>query len=407
MLSKTSYLILATAVLLQAAEPAIEKADLWTGGEGGYKMYRIPGIVVTAKGTVLAYTEARRNSGNDWDTIEIVMRRSVDGGRTFDRQRVIADVAGPIQRNPVAIERKQATPDDRTFNNPVAIPDRNGTVHFLFCLEYMRVFYMHSDDDGQTFTAPVEITSVFDAFRPAYAWRVVATGPGHGIQLANGRLLVPIWLSLGTSGNGHHPSVAATIYSDNRGVTWHAGAIAMPDTPEFPDPNETAAVQLVDGRVMLNIRTEAEANRRTIVTSKDGATGWSQPRLQQDLPDPICFASLMRLSTKKTGGRNRLVFSNPDSLTRADGHDILSKDRKNLTVYLSYDEGDSWPVKRTLEEGSSGYSDLTVLPDGTILCLYEAGGGLGSFPNRKLLLARFNLEWLTGGKDSLPKLGHR
>ena len=96
-------------------------------------------------------------------------------------------------------------------------------------------------------------------------------------------------------------------------------------------------------------------------------TGWSQPRLQQDLPDPICFASLMRLSTKKRGGRNRLLFSNPDSLTRADGRDILSKDRKNLTVYLSYDEGDS----------------------------------------RKLLLARFNLEWLTSGKDSLPKQGHR
>ena len=181
----------------------------------------------------------------------------------------------------------------------------------------------------------------------------------------------------------------------------------MPDTPEFPDPNETTGVQLADGRVMLNIRTEAKANRRTIVTSKDGATGWSQPRLQQDLPDPICFASLMRLSTKKTGGRNRLLFSNPDSLTRADGRDILSKDRKNLTVYLSYDEGDSWPVKRTLEEGSSGYSDLTVLPDGTILCLYEAGDGPGSFPNRKVLLARFNLEWLTSGKDSLPKQGHR
>ena len=407
MLRKTSYLIFAAAALLQASEPAIEKADLWTGGEGGYKMYRIPGIVVTAKGTVLAYAEARRNSGNDWDTIEIVMRRSVDGGRTFDPQRVIADVAGPIQRNPVAIERKQATPDDRTFNNPVAIADRNGAVHFLFCLEYMRVFYMHSDDDGKTFTAPVEITSVFDAFRPAYAWRVVATGPGHGIQLVNGRLLVPIWLSLGTSGNGHHPSVAATIYSDDRGATWHAGGIAMADTAEFPDPNETAAVQRSDGRVMLNIRTEAKANRRTIVTSKDGATDWSLPRLQQDLPDPICFASLMRLSTKKTGRRNRLLFSNPDSLTRGDGRDILSKDRNNLTVYLSYDEGNSWPVKRTLEEGSSGYSDLAVLPDGTILCLYEAGDDPGSFPNRKLVLARFNLEWLTGGKDSLPKHGHR
>jgi sialidase-1 len=406
MLRKT-WLILAAACLLHAAEPLLEKADLWVGGEGGYRMYRIPGIIATAKGTVLAYAEARRNSGNDWDTIDLVMRRSVDGGRTFSPQRVIAHVPGPIERSPVAIERKQATPGDRTYNNPVAIADHNGSVHFLFCVEYLRVFYMRSDDEGQTFTPPVEITAAFEAFRAVYPWRVVATGPGHGIQLANGRLLVPVWLSLGTGGNGHHPSAAATIYSDDEGRTWHAGSIAAPDTPEFPDPNETTAVQLADGRVMLNIRTEAKTNRRAVTISPDGATGWSPLRLQPDLPDPICFASLVRLSTQKTGGRNRILFSNPNNLTRADGRDVVSKDRKNLTVYLSYDEGDHWPVKRTLEEGSSGYSDLTVLPDGTILCLYETGGGPGSFPNRKLVLARFNLEWLTSGNDSLLQQGRR
>jgi sialidase-1 len=406
MIRKLSFHLLSTAIALQAAEPFLEKTDLWTGGEDGYKMYRIPGIVATAKGAVLAYAEARRNSGSDWDTIDIVMRRSTDSGRTFSPQRVIAHIDGPTQRNPVAIERKQAQPSDRTYNNPVAIADRNGAVHFLFCVEYMRVFYMRSDDDGETFTAPAEITSAFDDLRPKYAWRVVATGPGHGIQLANGRLLVPIWLSLGTGGNGHHPSVAATVYSDDHGATWHTGDIAVPDTPDFPDPNETTAAQLADGRVMLNVRTEAKANRRTIVTSRNGATGWSSPRLQQDLPDPICFASLMRLSTRKTGGRNRLLFSNPDNLTRADGREIVSKDRKNLTIHLSYDEGESWPVKRIVEPESSGYSDLTVLPDGTVLCLYEKGGSPGSFPNRKLVLARFNLEWLTEGKDSFHPRTH-
>jgi sialidase-1 len=266
-------------------------------------------------------------------------------------------------------------------------------VHFLFCIEYMRVFYMRSDDDGATFSQPVEVTSAFEPMRSKYAWRVVATGPGHGIQLRNGRLLVPVWYALGTAGNGHHPSVNGTVYSDDHGKTWHCGEIAVASSPSFPDPNETAAVQLSGGGVMLNVRTEALANRRTVVVSPDGATAWSKPHLQNDLPEPVCFGSLMRLSTRTDGGRDRLLFSNPDNLTRADGKDTVSKDRKNLTVYISDDEGKSWPVKRSIEKGPSGYSDLSVLPGGTILCLYELGAAAG----RKLVLAHFNLEWLTQG----------
>jgi sialidase-1 len=109
----------------------------------------------------------------------------------------------------------------------------------------------------------------------------------------------------------------------------------------------------------------------------------------------------VRLSTQKKGGKNRLLFSNPDNLTRADGKDNRSKDRKNLTVYLSYDEGASWPVKRTMEPESSGYSDMAVLHDGTILCLYETGAGSSDFPNKRLMLARFNLDWLTEGRDTI------
>ena len=282
-----------------AGAPELTKVTLFEGDQGGYKVYRIPGIVVTRKGTVLAYAEARRKTGGDWDTIDLVMRRSTDGGSTFSAPRVVAHVAGKVNRSPVAMERKQGEPTDVTYNNPVAIADRNGAVHFLFCLEYMRVFYARSRDDGETFTPPVEITATFDAFRPEYAWRVAATGPGHGIQLSNGRLLVPVWLSLGTGGNGHHPSVTATVYSDDHGATWHRGEIAVPSTSQFPDPNETTAAQLADGSVLLNVRTEARENRRTVVTSQDGAAHWSPPRLQQDLPDPVCFASIVRLSLRK------------------------------------------------------------------------------------------------------------
>ncbi len=288
--------LLATVVLLSftadGAPPLLTKTKLFEGGEGGYKLYRIPGIVVTRKGTILVYCEARRHSGGDWDTIDILLRRGTDGAQTFSPPESIAYVTGQIARNPVAIERKQGQPTDVTYNNPVAIADRDGTVHFLFCLEYMRVFYMRSRDDAKTFSAPVEITPAFDTFRPEFAWRVVATGPGHGIQLASGRLIVPVWLALGTTGNGHGPSVNATVYSDDRGATWHRGDLAIAaDSPEFPSPNETAAVQLADGSVILNIRTLSPRNRRAIVTGKVGATAWSQPRFQPDLPGRRSFAA--------------------------------------------------------------------------------------------------------------------
>lgn len=267
-------LLFAAAFLLpvEAATPFLEKSDLWQADKE-YFQYRIPGIVVTKSGTVLVYCEARR-TGNDWASIDILLRRSTDGGRTFSEPKVIAHVTGAISRNPVAIERKQASPTDVTYNNPVAIRDRNGAVHFLFCLEYMRVFYMRSDDDGVTFSSPREITKAFDRVRESYAWRVVATGPGHGIQLENGRLLVPVWYALGTGGNGHHPSVNGTVYSDDGGKSWKASDVVMRSTPDFPDPNETTAAQLADGSVMLNVRTESKENRRTVIVSPNGASDW-------------------------------------------------------------------------------------------------------------------------------------
>ena len=382
-------LALAAAQLTFAAA-SFTQASLFEAGEGGRKLYRIPGIVVTHRGTILVYCEGRRYTGGDWDTIDLMLRRSTDGGATFSPARVIGQVAGPIERSPVAIERKQGKPTDVTYNNPVAIADRNGAVHFIFCINYMHVFYMRSDDDGQTFTRPVEITRALESFRPAYPWRVVATGPGHGIQLRNRRLLVPIWLALGTQGNGHGPASDATMYSDDHGKTWHRGEIAIKDTPEFPSPNETAAVQLADGRVMLNVRVPSPRNRRVVVVSPDGISHWSAPQYQEDLPDPICEAGFASLPGKHR--TSLLLFSNPDNVTRADGRDLVSKDRRNLTVRMSRAEGKSWPVKRVLEPGRSGYSDLAVLRNRDILCFYESAG-------KYLTLARFNLDWLTADTD--------
>lgn len=400
---KHLLLLSIASALCAAAGP--DRMDLFESGTGGYALYRIPGIVTTAKGTLLAYAEARKSDRGDWGPIDIVLRRSTDRGRSWSPQKVVARVEGEHRKNPVALAQKLADPADVTYNNPVAIPDQKpSVVHFVFCQEYMRAFYMRSEDDGVTFSKPVEITSAFDKFRPEYDWKVLATGPGHGIQLRNGRLLIPVWLSTGTGGHAHRPSVTSTIFSDDRGKTWHRGEIAVPDTPEWVFPNETAAEQLADGRVLLNVRSESKVNRRLLVASPDGAKGWSRPRFNDQLLEPICFGSMARLSLDSTGGKNRLLFSNPDNLEKTGGpaEPGKNRDRKNLAVQLSYDEGDTWSVKKVIEPGWSGYSDLTVGADGSIYCFFERGGlGDNHFRTAFLTLARFDLEWLTDGKDSM------
>lgn len=385
-----AIIFLLSALLIPAQD--LTRQELFATGQGGYAHYRIPGIIVTRKGTILAYAEARKSLRGDWGTTDIVLRRSTDRGATWSPFRVIAAVDGPKAKNPVAVVQKLGSDEEVTYNNPVAIADRkSGAVHFLFCLEYMRAFYMRSDDDGQTFSKPVEITSVFDAFRPEYPWKVLATGPGHGIQLRNGRLLVPIWISTGTGGHAHRPSVTSTIYSDDSGQTWKRGEIAVPDTPDQVFPSETAAAQLSDGRVMLNVRTESKTHRRTVVTSPDGATHWSKPRFDPRLLEPICFGTILSL------GGKRLVFANPDTLdkTGAAAEPGKNRDRKNLTVQFSDDDGATWKSKRVMEPSWSGYSDLAQGSDGTIYHFYELGAKDGmAFQTASLQLAAFPLSWL-------------
>jgi len=359
-----SFLFLATIL---PAQPATQ--DLFAAGEQGYVTYRIPGMLAHGA-TVLAYAEARRDGFGDWADIDVVMRRSVDGGKTFEPMRVLADSGKD------------------TVNNPVAIPGaKKGEIHFLYCVNYARAYYMRSADGGKTFSSPVEITAAFERLRPEYAWDVIATGPGHGIRMRNGRLLVAVWLS--TGGRKHRPSRVSTLYSDDNGASWKTGEL-VPDT--LPNPSETYAVERKDGSVLLNIRNEAKEHRRAISVSKDGASGWSVPRFHEQLLEPVCMGSLIR---HPKGG---LVFSNPDNLeaTYVDASKTIGRDRKNLTVQWSGDEGETWTAKRVLEPGLSGYSDLAALPDGTILALYERGGlDKNIFRTSRLTLARFPLAWLT------------
>lgn len=358
-----------------------EWQDLFVAGEHSVALYRIPGIVVTSRGTVLAYCEARRNKGSDWGEIEVHLRRSTDGGRTWTAPQKIAHQGDRITGK----SGNAAADAEQTVNNPVAIIDRvTGAIEFLYCVNYARCFSIRSTDDGLSWSAPTEITAAFEGFRKHCNWKVLATGPGHGIQLKSGRLIVPVWLAYGGV-RDHHPSVTATIYSDDHGKTWQAGEVAIPDTTEFNDPNETIAAELSSGRVLLIARNESRPNRKLVLTSPDGATDWTTPKFHPQLLEPICMASVLAVPGKP----GMLVFSNPATV----GLDEQGRERpgsrgkrEQLTVRLSTDDGATWPISKRLETGKSAYSDLAALPDGTILCFCEV--------DRNLRLARFSLQWL-------------
>jgi len=323
-----------------------------------------------------------------------MMRRGDEGGRTWDEQRKIVNIEGPVAQNPVAIAQNLAQEGQITINNPVAIADRDsGAVHFLFCVEYARCYYMRSDDDGRTFTEPLDITGTFDKFRDEYDWKVLATGPAHGIQLKNGRLLVPVWLSTGTGGHAHRPSCVSLIYSDDYGRSWRRGEIVVAN-PNPVNPSETVAVQLYDGRVMFNIRHESTPRFRGVSISPDGVSGWSKMVFDEQLPEPVCMGSIVRFTEKPGYLKNRILFANP--------HNPDDRRRINVTVKLSYDEGKTWPVAKSIEPGVSGYSDLAAGPDGFAYCFYERASMDDShYRPASLTLARFNIEWLTDGRDSL------
>jgi sialidase-1 len=340
----------------------ISKTELFRAGVAGYSTYRIPSLAVTNQGTILAAVAARFDSPSDWANVDTMMRRSTDGGQTWDVQRIVTD------------------DDTNTVDNATFIVDsQNNTVYLMYQINYAQAYLKQSDDQGASWSPPREITSVFEEFRTRnnYDWQVIAMGPGHGITLQNGRMVVPVWLS---TSRRHRPSIAATIYSDDQGRTWQAGEVIVLTTDRTPNPSEHLLVELSDGNVMANMRSESKLHRRLVSVSPDGATGWSEPKFDENLYDPICMAGFARMQPAAADDFGFLLFANPDS-SQASSQSKTPKrvrERRNLTLRVSRDEGKSWPVAQVIEPGPSGYCDVAVGPEGTAYLLYEAGRNASS-----------------------------
>lgn len=379
------FVLVLAPFVLRAAEPGwsfMGKTPLFEAVKGGkYQSIRIPCLLALPDDTVLAVA-AGRSRVSDWADIDMIMRRSTDGGKTWGPVKVLVDAGTDVA------------------DNPVLIWDRDTKmVHFLHQIDYARIYHMVSKDGGKTFAKGVDITPQLSAFKEKYNWGVIAPGPGHGIQLKNGRLIIPVWLADGKPltkgpdagrGRSHGPSRVSVIHSDDHGKTWHCGDI-LPQV--FNNMNETTAVESDDGGVIFI--TRSNQYYKLISRSPDGAGNWSAPEINRDLYTPICFGSSLRISAPPD--RSRILFCNPDSrLSPKPNKSGNGRARENLTIKLSYDDGKTWPVSKAVEPEYSSYSDLAMLADGTLLCLYENG-------NKYVTIARFNLEWLTDRKDTLAK----
>lgn len=347
--------VLAILVLaeLSAAQPPRPR-EVFVSGRDGYHTCRIPALLATTLGTLLAFCEGRVKGSGDAGEIHTLVKRSTDGGTTWSPHTVVWSDGENSCGNPAPVldQRSGTIWLLLTWNLGT---DREDAIMKGTSKDTRRVFVTSSKDDGLTWAPPCEITA--SVKKPH--WRWYATGPVNGIQLARGqhagRMVVPANHS-DHSDPKVHPYRAHGIYSDDGGQTWKLGGIEEPMT------NESTLVELADGSLLHNMRSYHGKNRRAVARSKDGGLSWSEVELDPALVEPVCQASIIRHSWPSAEKPGKILFLNPAS-TR----------RERMTLRVSTDEARSWPVARVLHEGPAAYSCMAVMQDRSVACLFEAG----------------------------------
>jgi sialidase-1 len=340
-------------------------------GEDGSDTYRIPGLVRTKAGSLLAAYDVRYRGGADLPAdIDVGTSRSTDGGRSWEPMRIALDMG-----------RDARFGHDGVGDPCIFVDAKTGRIHIAALWSHGRrgwhgsgpgmtpdetgqLVMATSDDDGRTWSKPRNITA--EVKKPE--WRLILAGPGTGITLRDGTLVFPAQFK--DAANVPHSSL---IWSKDHGTTWHMGTGVKPKT------TECQLVELADGAIMINCRDDRGGARTVAVTRDLGATWDLHPTDRKALPESVCMASLLALDVP--GGGRRLLFSNP----------ATTSGRHTMTIKVSADEGLTWPVERhTLYDGRKGlgYSCLAPVDDAHVGVLYE---GLG-----ELSFVRFPLVDLLG-----------
>ncbi len=350
---------------------------LFQPGDYNSTNYRIPGVITAKDGSIVAVTDKRKyNQGDLPEDIDIVCRRSTDGGHTWSEPYTIA----------------QGTGYNHGFGDCVLAwtNDDNGLIAgFVGGVGLwnstpsnpIRSYISRSYDNGQTWTEPEDITDFIfgsNCVVPEYrTWRASFFGSGNGLITSTGRIMFVAAIRETTAQSLSNYAV----YSDDNGITWHVSGRAS------VSGDEAKVTELVDGRILMSIRHNG---KRWYNISNDGGETWqSSTSTWNDITAPACNGDMIRYTSVNQGfNKNRLLHSVPFGSSRTD-----------VSVYISYDEGETWPVRKCIVPYSSAYSSLCVLPDGTIgLYVEEEYPGNSGYST---VFYNFSLEWLTDGADSL------
>lgn len=353
LLFRTTFLNLIFSLLIPFVSHTNELKYIFKSGSEGYNTFRIPSIITTDSGVVLAFAEGRKNSSSDSGDIDLVLKRSTDGGKTWGDLIVIRDDSTNVCGNPSpVIDRKTGKIFLlSTWNRG---DDTESEIINMTSVDTRRVYVMNSIDEGLSWSKPIEITDKVK--KPNWTW--YATGPVHGIQIREGskkgRMIIPCdHIEANTKKYYSH-----IIYSDDGGSSWNIGGTTPQD-----QVNECSVAEIGKGKLILNMRNydRTQMNRK-ISISNDYGESWGDIYDDKALVEPICQASILRYSFKGYG-RNDLLFINPADKNK----------RLNMTLRLSNDLGRTWKSEFLLHEGPSAYSDITKLRNGNVGCLFEAG----------------------------------
>lgn len=363
-------------ILHFAAISQKNNVDVFVSGKDGYKSFRIPAIIKSNNNDLLAFCEGRVNSSGDFGNIDIVMKRSNDQGKTWSELNKIVDYDILQAGNPAPVVDKTDPmyPKGRIFlfyntgnNHEGEIRKGNGV---------REVWYITSVDNGVTWSQPVNITT--QTHRPNYTqvnslynykedWRSYANTPGHGLQVLHGYYKGRIFIAANHSSGAPQPNFmdynAHAYYSDDHGTSFK-----LSETVIVPGSNESTAAEISNNKIILNARNQrGNIKERIVVIGNEGGATWDTSYFDHALPDPICEGSILNIGFKNK--KHVLAFSNA-----AD-----AKNRNNLMLRISYDEGKTWEKKFTIENttdpekmaNNAAYSDLVLVNKKNIGILYE------------------------------------